>query len=63
MEQENRQRRSFLKQIFAGSAAVTAVAAGQKEARAADETKERHSQETLYRESDEFKKYYHSLRS
>ena len=63
MEKENKERRSFLKHILSGSAVLAGTAAAVKPARAgASQTIDR-TGETLYRESESFKKYYKSLRS
>jgi len=57
-------RRSFLKQIMAGSAVIGAVAMTGKKARAGTGAPDNDPvRDTLYRESEEFRKYYESLRS
>ncbi len=56
-------RRSFLKQLFAGAATVAASAAVVKTAKANTIEQKVTTSETLYHESEEFKKYYRSLRS
>jgi len=63
MEQEKKERRSFLKHILAGSAVLTGATAAVKPARAGTSQKIDQGSETLYQESDAFKKYYKSLRS
>lgn len=62
MEQNNEDRRSFLKQVLAGSAVVAGTALTGKPARAMKKKESEHGDEILYRESDAFKKYYESLR-
>ena len=63
MENEKKERRSFLKQILAGTAVVAGTAAAIKPARAGTEKVVKHNDEVLYHESGSFKKYYDSLRS
>lgn len=63
MENEKRERRSFLKHILAGSAALAATGAAIKPARADTSKTVNGSDEVLYQESDAFRKYYKSLRS
>jgi hypothetical protein len=63
MENEKKQRRSFLKHILAGSAVLAGAAAAIKPARATTSNSFNSDDEVLYRESDSFKKYYKSLRS
>ncbi|WP_156792250.1 hypothetical protein [Desulfotalea psychrophila] len=60
MKKEQGKRRSFLKHILAGSAAVAGVAVTRKKAQAADLQKVAGS-EVLYQETEDFKKYYKSL--
>ena len=62
MENEKKERRSFLKHILAGTAAVAGTAAAIKPARAGTK-KITPGDEVLYNESESFKKYYNSLRS
>lgn len=62
MTQEKDKRRSFLKHILAGSVVVAGAAAAVKPAKAAKEQMHS-SDDVLYRESEDFKKYYKSLRS
>lgn len=62
MKQEEGKRRSFLKHILAGSAAVAAVAVSRKSAQASM-APEKTLKSDLYEETDDFKKYYQSLRS
>ena len=64
MKQENDdKRRSFLKQLLAGTATVVGAAALVKPAKAGPLQVESGTGETLYRETPEFQKYYKSLRS
>lgn len=56
-------RRSFLKQLLAGTATVVGAAALVKPAKAGPVKMTPDTGETLYRESEEFKKYYKSIRS
>ena len=62
MTQEKDKRRSFLKHILAGSVVVAGAAAAVKPAKAAKEQIQG-SDDVLYHESEDFKKYYKSLRS
>ncbi len=62
MQNEKKERRSFLKHILAGSAVLAGTAAAIKPARAGTRTKSVESDEILYQESEAFKKYYDSLR-
>jgi hypothetical protein len=63
MENEKKERRSFLKHILAGSAVLAGTAAAVKPARAGTHKEMQGSDEILYHESEAFKKYYKSLRS
>ena len=63
MENEKKQRRSFLKHILAGSAALAGAAAARKPARAEKPLSAARPDEILYHESEAFRKYYQSLRS
>ncbi|MGW8192634.1 MAG: twin-arginine translocation signal domain-containing protein [Desulforhopalus sp.] len=56
-------RRSFLKHIMAGTAAVVGTAAIVKPVKAKSAPAVIHQGETLYHESESFKKYYKTLRS
>lgn len=56
-------RRSFLKQILAGAAVVVGGSALIKPARAKKILPKKGSDEILYAENENFKKYYDSLRS
>ncbi len=62
MKSADSNRRSFLKTLFAG-AVTTAVVRGAKEASAGQTLNRQGIEETLYRETEAFKKYYESLRS
>jgi len=66
MQQKDESRRSFLKQVLAGSAVVAGAALTGKKAQARETMKTRYqgpgSDEVLYKETDAFKKYYESLR-
>ncbi len=65
MPQNDETRRSFLRQLFAGSA-IAATAAGavlnSKKAGAKENKAEQKPDDILYRETDAFKNYYKSLR-
>jgi hypothetical protein len=63
MENEKKERRSFLKHILAGSAVLAGAATAVKLARAGTQKEIKGSDEILYHESEAFKKYYKSLRS
>ncbi len=57
-------RRSFLKHILAGSAVIGAAAMTGKTTRAGTAVPDNDPvRDTLYRETEEFRKYYESLRS
>lgn len=62
-KKEEDNRRSFLKHILAGTAAVVGTAAIVKPAKAKTTLPVSHPGETLYHESESFKKYYKTLRS
>ena len=62
MKKEEGKRRSFLKHILAGTAAVVGTAAIVRPAKAKSAATVSHGDETLYHESDNFKKYYKTLR-
>ncbi len=62
MQQNDESRRSFLKQVLAGSAVAAGATLTGKKVRALETRKTRVSNEVLYHESDDFKKYYDSLR-
>ncbi len=63
MENEKKERRSFLKHILAGSTVLAVSGTAIKPARAGTSKTVDDSNEVLYQESDAFKKYYKSLRS
>ncbi len=64
MKKEEDKRRSFLKHILAGTAAVVVgTAAIVKPAKAKSASTPDRLEESLYYESESFKKYYKSLRS
>lgn len=63
MKQEQGKRRSFLKHILAGSAVVAGVAVTRKQVQADTASDNRVSKDTLYKETDSFKKHYQSWRS
>jgi hypothetical protein len=62
-EKEDDKRRSFLKHVLAGTAVVAGAATITKPAKAKSATKPKQLDETLYHESESFKKYYKTLRS
>jgi hypothetical protein len=64
MKKNEEGRRSFLRHVLAGSAVVAGIAATRKPASAGKHPNGTpDGQDVLYRETDEFKKYYESLRS
>jgi len=64
MKKDEGSRRTFLKSLLAGSAVAAGAAAGIGSAKAAGRRKTSLPEnETLYRETEEFKQYYQSLRS
>ncbi len=63
MQKEEGKRRSFLKHILAGTAAVIGTAAIIRPAKAKPLSTVKPLDETLYHESESFKKYYKNLRS
>ena len=62
-KKEEDKRRSFLKHILAGTAAVAGAAAITRPVKAKSAPKPCPLDETLYHESESFKKYYKTLRS
>lgn len=62
MKENDDQRRSFLKQMLAGSAIIAGSAVSSRKARASATAKDSRPQEVLYKKSDAFQKYYDSLR-
>ena len=63
MKKDEGNRRTFLKSLLAGSAVAVGVAAGTGSATAGRKKISVPENETLYRETEEFKQYYQSLRS
>jgi len=63
MKEEKDVRRSFLKHILAGSAVVAATIAGKKSAKAETKTPLQGGDEVLYKETEDFKKFYNTFRS
>ncbi len=63
MQNEKKERRSFLKHLLAGSAVIAGTASAVKPARAETSPEGMATDEVLYKETDSFKKYYKSLRS
>ncbi len=63
MKKEEGNRRTFLKSLIAGSAVAAGVATAAKPAKAGVKRSSTPGDETLYRETDAFKRYYKSLRS
>ncbi len=63
MKNEQDNRRSFLKHMLAGTAAVVGTAAIVKSAKAKPVSTGQRSDEVLYHESESFSKYYKTLRS
>ena len=62
MKKEEDKRRSFLKHILAGTAAVVGTAAIVRPAKAKSARVVDRPDETLYHESESFTKYYKTLR-
>ena len=62
MKKEQDNRRSFLKHMLAGTAAVVGTVAVVKSAKAKSALADQRSGEVLYQESESFSKYYKSLR-
>ncbi len=62
MKENDGKRRSFLKQIFAGSAIVAGSALVGKKVQAKETAKSKRPEEVLYKKSEAFQKYYDSLR-
>ena len=61
MKKKDGARRSFLKGVLAGSAAVAVSAVSSKSARAGTTTLKKRTGEILYRETEDFKRYYETL--
>jgi len=62
-QEKDKKRRSFLKHVLAGGVVLAGTAAAVRPAGARSGPVQPESEETLYRESAEFSKYYKSLRS
>ena len=62
MKENGEKRRSFLKQLVAGSAIVAGSALVSKKVQARETAKRKRPEEILYTKSDAFQKYYDSLR-
>jgi fructose-specific component phosphotransferase system IIB-like protein len=62
MKEKDDKRRSFLKQIFAGSAIVAGSALVGKKVQASETKENNRPEEVLYKKSADFQKYYDSLR-
>ena len=62
MKQEDKKRRSFLKHVLAGGTAVAGVSITRKQVQADTISDKRVSNDVLYRETEEFKKYYQNWR-
>lgn len=64
MEKKEDGRRSFLKHVLAGTAVVAGVAVTKKSATAKKDLQVPNGKsEILYRETEDFRKYYESIRS
>lgn len=63
MKKEQEKRRSFLRHILAGSVVVAGATLSTRKAKAKGGLKVEPPSGELYHESDDFKKYYKSLRS
>lgn len=63
MKKEQDNRRSFLKHMLAGTAAVVGTAAIVKSAKAKSTPAGQRPDEVLYQETESFSKYYKALRS
>lgn len=61
MKKEDGARRSFLKSVLAGSAAAAVAAVSSTSARAGTKTSKKQPNEILYRETEDFKRYYETL--
>lgn len=62
MKENDDKRRSFLKQLVAGSAIVAGTALVGKKVQAAEDKASKRPEEVLYKKSPAFQKYYDSLR-
>ena len=63
MKKDEGSRRSFLKNILAGSAVAASAAIGAKKVKANKVLTEKQTDDVLYQETENFKKYYDTLRS
>ncbi len=63
MKKEQDARRSFLKHILAGSAVVAGTVSAVRPVKARSGPKCKSENEVLYHESEEFKRYYKTLKS
>ncbi len=61
MKQDKGERRSFLKHMLAGSAVAAGAVVSSKSAKAQSKATQK-NKETLYQETEAFKRYYESLR-
>jgi len=62
MKENDDRRRSFLKQMLAGTAIIASSAVSGRKAQANEVERNKRPQEVLYKKSDAFQKYYDSLR-
>lgn len=62
MQKDKDKRRSFLKHVLAGAAVVVGGAAAIKPAKAGPVSQPKENNDILYQESENFKKYYESLK-
>lgn len=62
MQQNQDSRRSFLKHVLAGTAVVAGTTLTGEKAKAREKVRARQPGEILYKETEDFKKYYESLR-
>lgn len=62
MKENDGKRRSFLKQLVAGSAIVAGTALVGKKVQASENKAGKRPEEVLYKKSEAFQKYYDSLR-
>ena len=62
MHEIDSSRRSFFRQILAGSAVVSGLVLSGKKAGARQRQHDRPDSQVLYRETEAFRKYYESLR-
>lgn len=62
MKETDNNRRSFLKQLAAGSAVAAGATLAGKKVSARETDQKKRPDEILYHKTDDFKKYYDSLR-